>query len=235
MALLVTGISGTVAVVAGTTTWIVEQSADPMHPLGNAGWLAFPAGFVAVGGLIAFLGDVLLASTARPAARQAAQAVPGGARRPVGALRAAVLAYATVLFVGALGAIAFTIHDRGGMGVGPDVFVFLCAAAFLWGVMRLRRPAASRGQVVGLEAGPGRGPGGGGQPRVVRQWGLAFTGVGAGLAVALYWYMAFINHFFWSGVLFGPVIFLGLAFLVAAGGLVLLVVDGLLRLTGRRS
>lgn len=44
-----------------------------------------------------------------------------------------MLAYALVLFVGALGAIAFTVYDRGGVAVSLDVFVFLCAAVFLWG------------------------------------------------------------------------------------------------------
>lgn len=115
---MVTGISGAIAVVPGTSTWIVEESADPMHPLGNAGWLAFPAGLVAVGGLIASLGDAVLASTTRPAEQDAASPFPVGADRSVGALRSAVLAYAICLFVGALGAIAFTVYDRDGVGVG---------------------------------------------------------------------------------------------------------------------
>lgn len=133
VALIVTGISGAIAVVLGTITWVVEESANPMHPLGNAGWLAFPAGFVAVGGLIAFLGDVVLASTTQPGELEAASSLPGRSHRPVRALRTAVLAYALVLFVGALGAIAFTVYDRGGVAVSLDVFVFLCAAVFLWG------------------------------------------------------------------------------------------------------
>lgn len=234
VALIVTGISGAIAVVAGLITWFVEESVDPMHPMGNAGWLAFPAGFVAVGGLIAFLGDAVLASTTRPREQDTASPHPVGTHRPVRAPRSAVLAYAICLFVGALGAIAFTVHARGGVGVVFESFVFLCAAVFLWGVMRLRRPTASPGQIAGIDEEPVRRTVRRVECQVLRQWGLALTGVGAGIAVALYWFIAFVNHFFWAGVLFGPIILLGFGSMVAASGLAVVILDELLRLTGRR-
>ena len=234
VALIVTGISGGIALVAGMITWFVEESSNPMHPLGNAGWLAFSAGFVAIGGLITVLIDVLIRATT-PSGGQSAAAPPRAGRpRPVRTVRRGVLAYAICLLIGALGVIAYGVYRLGWGGLGEGGFLLLCAAAFLWGVLGLRRSAVSPGSETLPDEVPGRSAAGGVGRQVLRQWGLAFTGVGAGIAVVMLWYSAFINHFFWSGMLFGPAIFAGFGSLAAAGGLVLLIVDGLLRLTGRR-
>jgi hypothetical protein len=231
---MVTGISGAIAVVTTLMAWIAEASGDPLHPGSNAGWFAFPAGFVALGGLTALLGDVISSSTAGPVGGDAMSPPPVGTRRRRRAVWLALLAYAIVLFLGALGAIAYTIYDRDGMGVGNEVFVFLCAAAFLWGVLRLPRCGAPAVQETRSEEEPALGAVGGAERLVIRQWGLALTGVGAGITVALYWYIAYVNHFFWSGVLFGPIILVVFGLTLAVCGMVLLVIEGVMRLTGGR-
>ncbi|MEX5265925.1 hypothetical protein RF640_18070 [Kocuria sp. CPCC 205231] len=231
---MVTGISGAIAVVATLMTWTAEASGDPLHPGSNAGWFAFPAGFVALGGLTALLGDVISSSTAGPVGRGAMGPQPVGTRRRRGAVWLALLTYAIVLFLGALGAIAYTIYDRDGIGVGDEIFVFLCAAAFLWGVLRLPRRTTAAVQETRSDEEPAPGAVGGAERLVIRQWGLALTGVGAGITVALYWYIAYVNHFFWSGVLFGPIIFAAFGLTLAICGMVLLIIEPVMRLTGRR-
>lgn len=230
---MVTGISGAIAVVTTLMAWIAEASGDPLHPGSNAGWFAFPAGFVALGGLTALLGDVISSSTAGPVGREAMSAHTFGTRRSRGAAWLALLTYAILLFLGALGAIAYTIYDRDGIGVGDETFVFLCAAAFLWGVLRLPRRGAPAGQETRSDEEPAPGAVGGAERLVILQWGLALTGVGAGITVTLYWYIAYVNHFFWSGVLFGPIIFVAFGLTLAICGMALLIIEGVIRLTGR--
>ncbi|MFE7630574.1 hypothetical protein [Kocuria sp. NPDC057446] len=230
---MVTGISGAIAVVTTLMAWIAEKSGDPLHPGSNAGWFAFPAGFVALGGLTALLGDVISSSTDGPVGRNAMSPQPVGTRRPWGAVWLALLTYAIVLFLGALGATAYTIYDRDGIGVGDEIFVLLCAAAFLWGVLRLPRRGAPAVQATRSEEEPAPGAVGGAERLVIHQWGLALTGMGAGITVALYWYIAYLNHFFWSGVQFGPIIFVAFGLTLAICGMVLLIIEGVMRLTGR--
>ena len=231
---MVTGFSGAIAVVTTLMAWIAEASGDPLHPGSNAGWFAFPAGFVALGGLTALLGDVISSSTAGPVGRDAMSPPPAETRRRRRAVWPALLAYAIVLFLGALGAIAYTFYDRDGIGIGDEIFVFLCAAAFLWGVLRLPRRTTAAVQETRSDEEPAPGAVGGAERLVIRQWGLALTGVGAGITVALYWYIAYVNHFFWSGVLFGPIIFVAFGLTLAICGMVLLIIEPVMRLTGRR-
>jgi hypothetical protein len=153
-------------------------------------------------------------------------------------LRLGLWAYATFLLLGALSGIAYRVYNPVGIEVGYGVFLLLCAALFTWGVTRLRGSAVSQGQGANTGDEPASGPvrraGRQVVRQVVRQWGMASTGVGAGVVVAMFWSSTFINRFFWSGVLFGPIFFAYFGFVVAACGLVVLLVDGLLRLTGRR-
>ena len=235
-ALLVTGISGVIAILAGLITSIVEESADPMHPIGNLGWFAFPAGFVAVGGLIVLLGDALVSGASSRHGPDAASSRQASTRQPGGALRPALLAYGIGLLVGALGMTAITVYDQDSRGlVGYGVFLCLCAAGFIWDGIRVRGPSVS--PVQGMRnngEGSVRGAGSALDGQVLRVLGLGFTGVGTGLAVAMFWVAAFLNEFFWSGVNFGAIWFGAFGVMVAAGGLAILVVNGLLRLTGRR-
>jgi hypothetical protein len=234
--LAITGIGGGVAIVAGMITWIVEAIgfAGPLGGLGMLGLLAFPAGFLAIAGLVILLADVLVMATATPAPEGAVAPQRSSTQRMVRVLRLGLWAYATFLLLGALSAIAYPVDDPVGTGVGYGVFLLLCAALFTWGVTRLRGSVVSQGQGANTGGEPASGPVRRVERQVVRQWGMASTGVGAGVVVAMFWFSAFINRFFWSGVLFGPIFFAYFGFAVAACGLVVLLVDGLLRLTGRR-
>ncbi|MEX5295711.1 hypothetical protein QYM41_10555 [Kocuria sp. CPCC 205268] len=232
---MVAAISGGLAVVAGLITWIVEQSVDPMHPIGNVGWLAFPAGSVAIVALAVFVGDAVLSSVSPPRRPEMARSDPTGPSRPAGALGPAVMAFALCLLVGALSVIAMTVYDQGsGQVVGYGVFLLLCAGAFLWDALRLRGPSSAVERDVPDHGQLARSAGPVGEGQVLRLLGLGFTGVGTALAVAIFWVAAFLNHFFWSGVNFGAIFFGGFALLVAAGGLTIQVVNGLLRLAGHR-
>lgn len=206
-----------------------------MHPIGNRGWLAFPAGIVAVGGLIALLSDAALSGASSPRGPVAARPLQAGTHQPVGVLRPALSAYGIGLLVGALGMTALTVSDRDRQLVGHGVFLCLCAAAFPGDGKRLRRPAVPPvHRMRHHDEESARSTGAALEGQVLRVMGLGFTGVGAGLAVAVFWVAAFLDEFFWSGVNFGAIFFGGFGVLVAAGGLAVLVVNGLLRLTGRR-
>lgn len=233
--LAITGIGGGVAIVAGMITWIVETIgfAGPLGDVAMLGWLAFPAGLLAIAGLVILLADALVMATATPAPQGAAAPQSSSTQRTVRVLRLGLWAYATFLLLGALSAIAYTVYNPVGIEAGYGAFLLLCAALFTWGVTRLRRSVVSQGQRnTGDE--PASGPVRRAERQVVRQWGMASTGVGAGVVVAMFWISAFLNHFFWSGVNFGTIFFAYFGFAVAACGLVVLLVDGLLRLTGRR-
>ncbi len=234
--LAITGIGGSVAIVAGMITWIVETIgfAGPLGDVAMLGWLAFPAGFLAIAGLVILLADALVRATATPAPQGAVAQQPSSTQRTVRVLRLGLWAYATFLLLGALSTIAYRVYDPVGIGVGYGAFLLLCAALFTWGVTRLRGSVVSQGQGVNTGDEPASGPVRRAERQVVRQWGMATTGIGAGIVVAMFWISAFLNHFFWSGVNFGTIFFAAFGFAVAACGLVVLLVDGLLRLTGRR-
>ncbi|TDL46503.1 hypothetical protein [Kocuria rosea] len=234
--LAITGIGGGVATVAGMITWIVETIgfAGPLGDVAMLGWLAFPAGLLALAGLVILLADVLVMATATAAPEGAAAPQPSGTQRTVRVLRLGLWAYATFLFLGALSAIAYRVYNPVGIEVGYGVFLLLCAVFFTWGVTRLRGSVVSQGEGANTGEGPASGAVRRAERQVVRQWGMAATGIGAGVVVATFWFSAFIDRFFWSGVLFGPAFFTAFGFAVAACGLVVVLVDGLLRLTGRR-
>lgn len=120
VSLMVTGISGAIAVVTTLMAWIAEESGDPLHPGSNAGWFAFPAGFIALGGLTALLGDVIYSSTAGPVGRDAMSPHPVSTRRRRGAVWLALLSYAIVLVLGALGAPLRT-RSTTGTGLGSVI------------------------------------------------------------------------------------------------------------------
>jgi hypothetical protein len=69
--------------------------------------------------------------------------------------------------------------------------------------------------------------------RSPRQWGLIFTGIGTGTAVAMFLLSRFAIYVQDTGPPYVPLMFLGLGYLLAAGGLITLIVDGAQRRTGR--
>jgi MFS family permease len=235
LALIVTGISGGIALVAGLLTSFYERT-DPTHGLVNAGWLSFPAGLVAAGGLMTVLYDVLATATTSARDRNAAGLRHSGSRRPGGVLMVGVLVYAIYLLVGALAVIAFTLYRQAWPGLATDVFLLLCAAVFLWGVRHLGEPAGSPGQETHtgheLESSAVRSVE---ERQFLRRWAVALTGGGAGLAITMLLLSLVSFYLQDTGIPYGLLIFAGFGFMIAAGGLLLVVVDGLLRLSERRS
>lgn len=140
-----------------------------------------------------------------------------------------MLAYAIFLLIGTLGVIALALYAQSAMGTGLGIFLLLCDAVFCWGARRAQDPREGSGHE--------------GHPRTnhsiksvrsLRQWALIITGAGAGIIIATLVYAEIINRFFWSGVPIGLAWALNSACLLALGGLITFLVDGLLRSTGRR-
>lgn len=240
VALVVTGISSGLAVVAGLITWMVEQSADPMHRLGNAGWLSFPAGLVAMGGLVALLADVLVELSTGPATPATAgtvhqSAAPTRAGRPRKGMRRVVQVYAVYVFVGSLAMVGPVLTSEAGIVLGFHVLVLLGAGAFLWAVTHRPKPPART--APGGHAGNGRTQGaddGLQERQELRRWGLAATGVGGGVTVTTYGLAQASRHLPDAGMPYGLFILGGFGLMLAVSGVFFLVVEALLHQWERR-
>lgn len=240
VALLVTVISGGITVVAGTVTWVVEKI-DYMHPAAQVGWLAFPAGLVAAGGLITLLGEALRSTAAGSSQPEAAGPHRPGTSRSRAAGRMGMLTYALYLLVAALGVIVYAVYLGGwsafseGLPVlSPNLFLLLCTAVFFWAIWRPPQVVESSGEQPPTGHGPAPNPGRGGRSPSTRQWALAFTGGGAGIAVTMLLAGILLDLLFNTGVAIGLGIFYLLALPIAAAGLLLLLIDAVSRRTARR-
>ncbi|GAA1750621.1 hypothetical protein [Kocuria aegyptia] len=240
VALLVTVISGGITVIAGTVTWVVEKI-DYMHPAAQVGWLAFPAGLVAAGGLITLLGDALRSTAAGSSKQETAGPHRPGTSRSRAAGRMGMLAFAVYLLVAALGLVIYAVYLGGwsafseGLPVlSPNLFLLLCAAVFLWAVWRPPRAVESPRQQPPTGHGPDPNTGRGARSPSTRQWALAFTGGGAGIAVTMLLAGILLDLLFNTGVAIGLGIFYMLALPIAAAGLLLLLIGAVSRRTARR-
>lgn len=240
VALLVTVISGGITVVAGTVTWVVERI-DYMHPAAQVGWLAFPAGLVAAGGLITLLGEALRSAAAGSSKQEAAEPHRPGTSRARAVGRVGMFAYALYLLVAALGLVIYAVYLGGwnafseGLPVlSPNLFMLLCAAVFFWAIWRPPKVVESSGQQPPTGQGPDPSPGRGARSPSTRQWALAFTGGGAGIAVTMVLAGILLDLLFNTGVAIGLGIFYMLALPIAAAGLFLLLVDAVSRRTAHR-
>lgn len=71
-------------------------------------------------------------------------------------------------------------------------------------------------------------------PRSLRRVALIVTGIGAGTALAMILLQLIVNHVHYSGVLIIPGLIFIIGCMAFVGGLVTLMVDVVLRLSGRR-
>ena len=71
-------------------------------------------------------------------------------------------------------------------------------------------------------------------PRSLRRMALIVTGIGVGTALAMILLQLIVNHVHYSGVLIIPGLIVIIGCMAIAGGLVTLMVDAVLRLSGRR-
>ena len=71
-------------------------------------------------------------------------------------------------------------------------------------------------------------------PRSLRRVALIVTGIGAGTALAIILLQLIVNHVHYSGVLIIPGLIFIIGCMAVVGGLVTLMVDVVLRLSGRR-
>lgn len=152
-----------------------------------------------------------------------------------------MLAYALYLLAAALGLFIYTVYlggwsafSEGLLIMSPNLFLLLCAAVFCWAVWRPPKVSQSSGQQAPTGHGPDPGPGRGGRSPSSRQWALAFTGGGAGIAVTMLLAGILLDLLFNTGVAIGLGIFYMLALPIAAAGLVLLLIDAVSRRAARR-
>lgn len=68
----------------------------------------------------------------------------------------------------------------------------------------------------------------------LRWWGIIVTVIGGAIALATFLFIEWTNRYNYSGVMLYPAFLLTASGLVAVGGIITLIVDGILRLTGRR-
>lgn len=72
------------------------------------------------------------------------------------------------------------------------------------------------------------------RPKSLRWWGIIVTVIGGAIALATFLFIEWTNRYNYSGVMLYPAFLLTASGLVAVGGIITLIVDGILRLTGRR-
>lgn len=152
-----------------------------------------------------------------------------------------MVAYALYLLVAALGLVIYAVYLGGwsafseGLPVlSPNLFMLLCAAVFCWAIWRPPKASQSSGEQAPTGQGPDPSPGREGRSPSTRQWALAFTGGGAGIAVTMLLAGILLDLLFNTGVAIGLGIFYMLALPIAAAGLVLLLIDAVSRRAGHR-